>query len=360
LSTGRPRVLFAGLYPSAQAGTRLRALAWFDDLRRAGVEPELWTFVTESDSDAWFGEAGSLRRLAIAARGLLRAVWLWLRMSRYDVVVVLREVLPVATTVMERRAAAVARVVWDVDDALWTPYPRMFLTAVPDRLRRTPRKYEDIARLSAEVWAGGEGIAEWCAERAATDVWVLPTVPELPTDVPGLAERDGVVWVGSQSTAPFVQQALAALQGNVDVPVTLVGARLDDVPDAGARQLPWSESTEGEVLRRARVGLYPLDLAHPLAADRAGFKAALYMAYGLPCVVTPARAVAELVRHGVEGLHARTADEWAGAVGRLLEDDDVWTELHLAARARAAETYSVPVWSPRVAERVARLAFRPS
>jgi glycosyltransferase involved in cell wall biosynthesis len=353
----RPRVLFAALYSESQAGTRLRAAAWCDALRDRGLDPEVWSFFSPGDSEAWFGEPSPAARARLLARALARTLRLYARVPRYDVVVVLREVAPLSSAVLERRIARRSTLVWDVDDAIWTPYPRMFLRWIPESLRRSEKKYTRVAALAASVWAGSEEIATWCRQHAE-DVWVLPTVPVLPSEPPPLAAREGAVWVGSQSTREFLEQVLPDLAEdtpNQALLLTVVGADVATLAGTQVASVPWSEAAEDAALRSARVGLYPLNLDHPLAPARAGFKAALYMAYGLPCVVTPVPAVARIVRHGVDGLHASTPGEWRQAVTLLLEDDEAWKRMSAAARTRSEGEYCTAVWAPRVAERLQRL-----
>lgn len=357
MAVERRQVLFLATYPRSQAGTRLRAEAWFPELRRRGLEPDLWSFFSDADSERWFGAAGRAERLLIVLRSLLRAVRVWSTLHRYALVVVLRESVPLATNLLERRAARRSRLVWDVDDAIWTPYPRMFMRWVPERLRRSEHKYRRLAELSAEVWAGSEQLAQWCRQHASA-VWVLPTVPLLPPAVTEVDERSGVVWVGSRSTAGFLEHVLPhlAVDGAGGVAVTVVGADVAPVPGVTVTSVPWSEAAEDAALRNARVGLYPLDLAHPLAPARAGFKAVLYMAYGLPAVVTPVPAVADMVRDGVDGIHAHDLTAWGPAVRALLEDDATWRRMSSAARTRAEECYASSAWAVQVADRVAGLA----
>ncbi|MBK5305893.1 MAG: glycosyltransferase family 4 protein [Frankiaceae bacterium] len=358
----KPRVLFTALYSASQAGTRLRAEAWCDALRARDLTPEVWSFFAPGDSERWFECRRRRVRALLLLKAVLRTVRLYVVLPRYDVVVVLREVAPVGSTALERRIAARSMLVWDVDDAIWTPYPRMFLSRLPARLRRSEHKYVRIAELASDIWAGSDEIAHWCRQHTRAGVWVLPTVPELPPVPPALGTRHGAVWVGSSSTGGFLGNALAHLDdSNVSgLAVTAVGA---DVPSTGRTRVTsvrWSESAEDEALRSARVGLYPLDLDHPLAAARAGFKAVLYMAYGLPSIVTPVPAVERLVRHGVEGLHATTPEEWQDAVRLLLDDDETWSRMSKAARARSERDYCTRVWAPRVADRVVNLLAGPA
>jgi hypothetical protein len=355
-SRGRAsRLLVLSVYPEDQAGTRLRAHAFQCDFEAAGLTVAYWSFLSLPSSQAWFGGAGRARRLLILARSALRLLLLPRLALRCDVVLVLREVLPIASPVVERFVARHARLVWDVDDAIWTEYPRLFFQWVPRRLRRSPAKYVQIAGAADEVWAGSALLADWCRQHSDR-VLVVPTAVPVPDAVVG---RDGrrptAGWIGSPSTAPFLAQVLpdvlAATEGRS---VACVGAQ-GALVAAGVDAVPWSLAAEEGVLAGVRVGLYPVDPTHPLASGKAGLKAVLYLAHGLPCVVTPTAAVAAIVRDGVDGLHASTPEQWRSCVRLLLEDEELWHRLARSGRERVREDYATAVWGPRLAGRLARL-----
>jgi hypothetical protein len=351
------RLLVLSLYGPDQAGTRLRACQHEGALRAAGVDVEYWSFLAGDDSARWFTETRRARRALLLLRAVLRLLLLPGCVRRADAVLVLREALPVASAAVERWAGRRRPLVWDVDDALWAEYPRLFATWVPGRLRRSPEKYRRLAGLADEVWAGSDHLAAWCREHASSVV-VVPTVVEVPAEVAPVSRRRPTAgWVGSSSTALFLEErlpALAAVDGLAEVEV--VGATAVQAPSGLAvRTAPWSTAAEEELLAGVRVGLYPLSPEHPLTEGKAGLKAVLYMAHGLPSVVTPTAATAALVRDGVDGVHARTPEEWQDAVGRLLADDATWTRMSAAAHARAAAELSAQVWGPRLAQRVLAL-----
>jgi len=271
------------------------------------------------------------------------------------VVVVQREVLPLACSWPERFAASRAQLVWDVDDAVWVEHDGMFIRGAFRAIRGGAAKYRRVATASAEVWAGSEELARWCRQMAHT-VSVLPTVVDMPSKRLSRGQRSGVVWTGSPSTGPFLQQVLPQL-APVPAGIRVLGATVAS-ERSDVVQEPWSEEAEFTALRGARVGLYPIDVTHPLAVGKAGFKAVLYMAHGLPCVVTPTPTVASLIGHEREGLHASDPEEWATAVSRLLEDDDLWDLLSTNALERASR-FSVQTWFPLVVGRIAALRDQP-
>jgi glycosyltransferase involved in cell wall biosynthesis len=354
----RRRLVVLSVYPEDQAGTRLRAHQFQAHLAEAGVDTEYWSFLSLRDSRRWFASTGALARLVILGRGALRTLLLPRLLGRADVVLVLREALPIASAVVERAAARRAPVVWDVDDAIWSEYPRLFARWMPARLRLSPAKYEQIAGLATEVWAGSEMLALWCRRRAS-DVHVVPTVLDLATVRPSSGRPHAAAWVGSASTVQFLETVLPAL-ARMDPPLHLrcVGATEVEAEGMSVSAEPWTQEAEDEALADARVGLYPIDIDHPLGPGKAGLKAVLYMAHGVPSVVTPTETVAGLVRDGVEGFHASTPEQWRDCVQRLVGDDELWQRMAAAARSRAESHYSLGVWGPWVQRRVAALCSR--
>jgi glycosyltransferase involved in cell wall biosynthesis len=178
----------------------------------------------------------------------------------------------------------------------------------------------------------------------------VPPVRPQPTPEPVVG------WIGSPSTGRFVEQVLPALAELAQPPaVTLVGAQVSSPPGLRVDARPWSSAIEMETLASVRVGLYPIDPSHPLADGKCGLKAILYMSCGVPPIVTPTATNAGIVRHEVEGLHARDLSEWGTAVRRLLDDPELWDRCSRAAHARARTDFSLEQWGPRVARRLAQL-----
>jgi glycosyltransferase involved in cell wall biosynthesis len=341
------------------AATRLRLHQYRPFLAAANLELRSWTFLADADLPRWF-EGSHLDRLALVARGLARVPRLLREARAAGVVVVQREVLPFGPPVLEWLLSRRRPLVWDVDDAVWQPYPSLFLARLPSFLRKTGGKYQRLCRRAAQVWAGSEVLAEWC-RRWSAQVAVVPTVVDVPPEPRAAPGGRTVGWIGSPSTFPFLAPVLPAVAA-VDPPVrvVVVGGGRAARAGGGVESLAWSPETEELVLDQLRVGLYPVDERHPLAEGKCAFKAILYMSRGIPAVVTPTTTNARVVRHEQEGLHARSLAEWREAVARLLDDSELWARLSRAAHARAAAEYSVATWGPRVARRLQALAGAPS
>lgn len=351
-----PRVVVGVLtvHPASVAATRLRALQYAERVVEDGVELLHWSFLGEGALRCWFGRRQLGRLLAVVAC-LPRLVGAVACIVRSDVVVVQREALPFGPPVLEAVACALRPVVWDVDDAIWTAFASPTAGRVPRWVRATGDKYRWVCRHADEVWAGSEVLAAWCREgNPATHV--LPTVVDVPADLPSRPGGRTVTWVGSHSTGPFLEQvapALTAISPPVDLRVVGASPAIAGLP---ATVRPWSLEEEAAALRDARVGVYPIDTRHPLADGKCGLKAILYMSQGIPSVATPTPTNVAVLRDGVEGLHAHDAAGWTNAVTRLLDDDDLYEEIRRAAHARALSEYSVARWAPWWSSRVRSLA----
>lgn len=335
-------VLAVSLYPEATASLRQRILIFQPSLEDANLELRVWSFLASRHLTQWL--SGRRRSQALLTlRCLPRLISLARALRGADVAIVQREALPFGTTLVERAIARRCRFVWDVDDNLWAK--RSGLGGwLPRFLRNPEAKYEWLCREAAEVWAGSDILAQWCRTHNDT-VRVIPTTVEVPLNRPSQSKSRTVTWIGSPSTEAFVTPVLPHLLA-VDPPlvIELVGGFANTNVTPRLVRRPWSLEQEREALSNASVGLYPIDSSHPMAAGKCAFKAILYMAHGIPVVITPTETNCSVVRDGIEGLYATTAEEFANQVARLLADSGLREQLSRNAFKRARTEYSADVW----------------
>ncbi|MHB8665875.1 MAG: glycosyltransferase [Acidimicrobiales bacterium] len=350
----RRSLLVVAMYPPSQAATRLRCMQYRDHLCAEDLGLTAWTLLTDADMARWY-ELGAARRIALLLRRGLRLFRLPLLVRRATVVLVQRRALPIGPPVVELLIARRRPLIWDVDDAIWTDYPALYLRRLAPRLRRSRRHYEKVCAAATEVWAGSEVLASWC-RLFSRSVQVVPTVVAVPAELPDRALAPRLGWVGSPSTSEFLEPLIDRLL-DVDQGVTIrvVGGRLAG-HHGRLTALPWTPRAERVLLEETSIGLYPIDSAHALADGKCGLKAILYMASGITCVVSPTPTNAAIVRDRIDGLHAKTPDEWAEAIAELLGDRLLWETLRRSGYERVKSLYSLQRWGPFVATRVATLA----
>jgi glycosyltransferase involved in cell wall biosynthesis len=322
-------------------------MQYVPELSRAGLDVALWSYFSDRDIHLWYGRT-HVGRLWALLRGLTRLPRAYRLTRQAQLVLVLRDALPFGSSIPERVLLHGRRWIWDVDDAVWR-HTSATAGRLPTWLRATSAKYERLCASAQQVWAGSDLLAEWC-RRHTSEVVVVPTVVDVPA-LPSTPPAGSVaVWIGSHSTSGFLQEILPGLRREVpELHFVIVGADATKIQaDSRTAVWSWSPAAEEEALRRASVGLYPIDPAHALADGKCGLKAILYMSRGIPPVVTPTPTNAAIVRDRLEGLHASSPAQWSAAVRELLHDDALRARCSRAGHDRARARYSLEVWAPRV------------
>jgi glycosyltransferase involved in cell wall biosynthesis len=289
--------------------------------------------------------------------GLLRRLIQFGGAARFDAIVLQRKLLPGWQLRELRRRAR--RLIFDYDDAIL--YRDSYDRRGPHHRRRSDR-FKQTVQVADVVIAGNAFLAD-CALKAGAHpdrVRVIPTCIEADLATPAAEPRRGpgldLVWIGSASTLEGLarQRPLWERIGR-EVP----GVRLRMVCDRFLRfdslpvvDVPWSESTEAEDVASADVGIswVPDDL---WSRGKCGLKVLQYQAAGLPVVANPVGVHPEMIRSGVDGFLASTADQWVEAIRLLADDLELRRRMGRAARASLESRYSVESWAPAFVAAVA-------
>ncbi len=342
-------VVAASIYPTRAAATRLRLNPVLEELTRRGIDSRLWSFLADDDLSQWL--RGGASRLGPASTGFRRLPSGLRSANKCDVMILQRETLPINLLLMERLLVTRHRpFIWDVDDALWTS------SGLGASIRGTPAKYEWLARHASEVWAGSRHVAEWALTAGAKEVrWVPTTVPVPPQVDDAAREADLLCWIGTPSTGPYIERLLHEVRevlGNWRVLV--VGARINAPAGVAVTQHGWSPEAESLALRRAGVGLYPLDTSQPTTSGKSALKSVLFMAHGIPVVATPTASNLAVMSHGREGFFANGPEDWREFL-EILHDSGVQREMGRLGHRQAAENFDSLRWAFELSDRVGRL-----
>lgn len=215
-------------------------------------------------------------------------------------------------------------------------------------------KIATVMRLADTVIAGNAYLASYAQQAGAKRVESIPTVVDLdryPATLP-ISESQifTIGWIGSPSTARYLRDiapALAEVCKGDRARVRLIGSGPVDLPGVPVEVLAWSEATEVEEIRRFDVGIMPLP-DEPWARGKCGFKLIQYMACGLPVVASPVGVNAEIVASGINGLLASTPGEWATALQRLADDQNLRIKMGRAGRKKVEDRYCLHVTAQKM------------
>ena len=268
-----------------------------------------------------------------ARRGMLRSA------GDYHAVILHRKLLDPSDARLLRRHAR--RLLYSIDDAV------MFHANPVGRFSqwRTTRRFEATARVLDHVVAGNEYLAAMFRQRGRA-VTVLPTCLD-PAHYRVKTHADAtpinLVWIGSKSTLPYVEQHVEAIRmaaSRVPLKLITIADRALENPGFPVEHVPWTYDTEADALARGDIGIAPTPCDR-WTLGKCGFKIIQYMAAGLPAIASPVGANAEIVCVGETGLLADTPRQWADAIEQLARDVELRRRMGTAARQRADTHYSL-------------------
>ena len=361
------RVLALSPIPEEGAGCRFRIAQFIPHLESVGIEVTLRSLFN-ADFFRLVYKPGHYIRKAVTFAGLsLKRLDSLRDASKFDVILIYREIFPIGPAVVERLLGIRRRppLVFDFDDAI-------FLPSVSDANRligalKQPGKVATIIRHSDHVIAGNEYLAQY-ARQFNDAVTVMPTCvdtmkfmpsPEEFSNNGSNASGDPIVgWIGSPTTAFYVR-ALAAVFKRVHERYPFVlrvsGADgafgLDGVVTDNA---PWTLDREVQLFNTCQVGVYPLR-DDEWSKGKCGFKAIQFMACGVPVVAAAVGVNREIITDGVNGFLASTEDEWVDKIGRLLVDQELRRRFAVAGRRTVEERYSLRTVAPTLAATLRRV-----
>ncbi len=354
------RVLALSSHPVEAASTRYRLVQFIAPLAERGITLDARPFL-DSKLFASLYRRGELPRTSL---GLLRAGIRRLgdafAARNVDVLFVQREAMIFGPPLIEWLAKKVGHcpLVLDLDDATYISYSSPTYGRLGSVLK-WPGKTDRLIRWANVVTCGNRTIADYVRSQG-TDAVVIPTVVDTDRFRPasGSNRSDPPVpvigWIGTHSTYPYLESIFPALQDlarSHRFLLKIIGSGRDQVrvPGVSVQTLDWSLEREVEDFQSFDIGLYPI-VDDGWSAGKSGFKAIQYMAVGIPHVVTPLGACAEIGEPGVTHLSASSRDEWCGALSRLLRDGELRERMGESGRQHALRHYHLSVQVDRIVE----------
>lgn len=120
------------------------------------------------------------------------------------------------------------------------------------------------------------------------------------------------------------------------------------MPADRVEYVPWSPESEASVIQSFDVGIMPLDDS-PWARGKCSYKMLLYMACGIPVVVSPVGMNAEVLALGSCGLGATSESVWNESLAHLLEDRHARLSYGHRGREIVLNEFSITTVAPRLA-----------
>lgn len=336
------KVLALSLYGPLAASHRVRLSQFKVGLEAKGISLEIDSLLDNTYvAHKFSGRTPPLWRLFFA---YLKRLKLLLNAKHFDLLIVYGELFPFFPWWLENLFLK-NRFIYDCDDAFYLKYRTgrsMWLAPL------LGAKFDRMMASAVAVTVGNNALARYAAsfnDNVALLFSVVDTshyrpliskVPVLPT-IPFT-----VGWIGSPSTAPYLQMLVEPLQQlALDRPVRLmvVGGSAPRFSGVEVVEEPWSLENEVSLIRQFDVGVMPLPNTN-WTRGKCAYKLIQCMSCGIPVVASPVGANVDLVLPGC-GLLAETSSQWLFAFRQLACDFDLRKRLGAAGRKRVDQYYSL-------------------
>lgn len=329
-------------YTGAPSGV-FRVRQYVSPLKGAGIEMrecEAWSGCYPPETK-WLRPFWGISNLSERAIDTVRSF-------AYDLAFFQRELL--STFVTWEQFARRPRI-FDVDDAVWVHRRGSFAGR--------------LAGLCDHVICGNRFLAEEFS-RWNPSVSVLPTSVDIhrfcPRPGAGDPERPIIGWMGLHTNLvclyriePALQEILHRHPRAVLRVVSGAPPRFRSLPAAQVEYIHWTPENEASTMQDMTVGIMPLDDT-VLSRGKCSYKMLLYMACGLPVVVSPVGMNVEVLEKGDLGFAACTEADWVERLDTLLRNRDLCNRMGMAGRKAVVDNYSVEVLAPQLAKTLHKVA----
>jgi glycosyltransferase involved in cell wall biosynthesis len=278
----------------------------------------------------------TVAKAAFAAR-LLSLSW------RFDVVYVQKIVFPSRYTKIFSSLSNY--LVFDFDDALYATPPTEASRSIDITDFHTMLGQSDV------VVTGSPVLSEYAEGQTDTVHCLPPSLQRARYEEKSMSDTDGVSigWIGNPENLTYLTEKEDVLTSllrefehlRIDIITSGHGPAppLSDTERVSYHE--WSREREIELLSRADVGIRPL-IDDAWTRGKGGFVSVLqFMALGTPVVVSPVGVLNDIIRHGDNGLHATSYDEWYDRLADVVTNDELRSRLGDAAY----QTINASYWS---------------
>lgn len=336
------RVLGLSLYGPQAASHRVRLSQFQPGLAAAGIDLQIMSLLGNDYLQSMFAGRRASPRVLLKSVGNRLA-----RLnsaSAYDLAILYAELIPLLPAWAERHLLKIPYV-YDFDDAFYLKYRTGRLG------RLSPLLGQKIDRLlvgATAVTAGSDNLASY-ARNFNSRVSVLPSVvdtshykPLTSSGFRRVSNQFIVGWVGSPSTAPYLQllvEPLRALARERSVRFVVMGGKAPAIPGVEVIEVPWSEQSEVELIQSFDVGVMPLPNTE-WCRGKCAYKLIQYMACSIPVIASPVGSNIHAVPASC-GILADSSGDWHAALCRLAANTVIRQEMGEAGRKWVQNRYSL-------------------
>ena len=252
------------------------------------------------------------------------------------------ELFPFIPYFIERIFLRKHKYILNFDDNVWEKYRGKILLS---------GKYDKLCRNAAGIIVANDFLYDKVS-KLNSNIVKIPTVVNLDLyrcDKPKF-DKFTLAWIGTPVTYIYLQKFTSIfrmLAEKYDFELLVIARKSLEyrrIQGVNMRFENWSQERETDLLPRCHAGIMPLT-DDEFSRGKSAFKLIQYLASGLPLIASPVGENVKVVDSGENGFLADSPEDWAKALERLIEDEDLYSSMAQNAR-ESAKDYSIQKYFP--------------
>ncbi len=323
-------------YTSQGPSSRYRYFLYVNDLLKQNTNIEIDSFLDTSYLHKLYKkEKKSKGKILIS---YLKRIFVLLNSSSN--LIIEYEALPYIPFWIEKLFLRNKKYILNFDDNVWANYEnKKFLKT----------KYDNLVKNASGVIVANAFLEEKVL-KLNSNVIKIPTV--LDVDIyqknhmsTNKFEKFSLVWIGSPSTYKYIKSHASIFQklsGVIDYKLVIIASKSlekESISGVDMDFYDWSSSIEVEILKKAHIGIMPLD-KDEFSLGKSAFKIIQYMATGLPIVASSIGENCNVVKNNKTGFLVDSESDWINAIKELHNDKALY-ESFVEASKLGAYNYSI-------------------
>ena len=339
------KVLGLALYGPQAASHRVRLSQYKEVLYARGIKLTIQSLLgDEYIKKRYAGKP--ISAVAIFKYYCKRLAYL-LSQHQFDAIILYCELLPFAPAWLEKLILR-RPYIYDLDDAFYLKY-----THLPPALAYWLRgKADSLMKGASVITAGNYHLVKYANKYNPNCVY-LPSVVNtnfytpLPKNSIPKSTEFTIGWIGSPSTAPYLQKVvkpLAKLGQEMEVRLIVIGGSAPQIPNVHIIEESWSQEKEINLIHHFQIGIMPIP-STDWARGKCAYKLIQYMSCGIPVIASAVGANLDAVPKQC-GWLVTSEEEWFSAFSWAARNPSKCREMGQSAREWTEKNYSVASATP--------------
>jgi len=346
------KVLFLLPYPvNTVPGQRLKFEQYFNYFRDNNVEIKVCSFISPRFYKVLYKKGYYLTKIFYTLKGYILRLRDVFSARKFDMVYLFLWLTPFGLSLFEFLLKKMNKpIVYDIDDLVYLPHSsdaNKFTSLLKNKNRITVNM-----KMADHIIVCTEYLRRYTLQynKKVTNISSTIDTRKYFVNNPYSNSRRVVVgWSGSHSTARYLHtlaDVLRKLQRKYGIGIKIIGDKDFQIPEVEIEAQNWKPETEVQDLQKMDIGVYPLP-DEEWVLGKSGLKALQYMGIGIPVVCTEIGEVLRFIQDNVNGLLAKTQEEWFEKLSLLIENPGLRRKIGAAGRKTVEEKFSLDVNAPR-------------